>query len=244
MKQAYEYLRSPIAEDNPNDRKSNNKYVQNDAQTNDEITSTGSFLSNLSDMSVTDDDILETSTLGFNATSNNITYNIAKDMTQNNNGLSIDKSWFEKTLQAKHSRDIISQNADDTEIEFESSSEVLSPSKRPKKYLHVAENFSIAKLSDGHSKRSFEIISSDEISSNPIYERIKGSESSFELDDKENNGNYRNIDTPETIVEHIEIPICKVDSKTEIAINPRNCQHTFSHRTALRSDVCFLCSKK
>lgn len=240
MKQAYEYLRSPNAEDNPIDRKSH-KNVQNDGQTNDEITSTGSFLSNLSDMSVTDDDILDSSTLGFNATSNNITYNIAKDMTQNND-FSIEKSWLENTLQAKHGRDITTKNPTDTEIE--SSSEVLSPSKRPKKYLHVADNFSIAKLSNGRSKRSFETMSSNEIDSNPIYERIKDSESSFDLDDKENDGYNRNIDTPETIVENVDVPIFKVDSKTEIVINPRNCQHTFSHRTALRSDVCFLCSKK
>lgn len=224
MQRTYEFLRNQELDEAKFDKKSI-RNVQYDG-TNDEITSTGSFLSNLGDITCTDDDIH----------SANVRSNAANHENYANK-LAIHRNLMEKTFKEKQNPN---ETLDDSEIE--SSSEVLSPSKRPKQFLHVSDDFTNAKLSEARSKRSFELMSSEETDSNPIYECIVDDDSSFLSDNKENNVSDREVKV--ATIESTEAPIHKVDSKSEVLLNPHNCQHNFAHRTALRSEVCFLCSKK
>lgn len=230
MEQTYDFLRGKNRVENINDGESN-ELAEIDVHANDEITSTGSFLSNLSDLSITDDDIIDISSLQLNVNSN----------TQINQ-MTIDQNWLENTIPVSYNRNSINNRCvNNTEIELGCDSKVLGPKKRPKMYLHVDENFTNGKLCDEHSKPSVEI---DELISNEshIYAQIGDNDCLFEHDDKENIVKNGNGNVKEEIV--IDIPVSKVNSKSEVAINPNNCHHSFSHRSALRSEVCFHCSKK
>lgn len=98
--------------------------------------------------------------------------------------------------------------------------EWLSPSKRPAMHL---------------------VLSSDEQSnaspltgSSPIYEQVNDANCFSDIDNQEHNAG---------IVETTDESLYDIRFRSNV-VDPQNCHHNFSHRTASRSEICFHCFKK
>lgn len=234
LNQTYDLLRydqgmqKPLTEKKNDQKRKNNPNSKN----NDEITSTGSFLSSLSGVSETVD------YYGDGTHKVTIERNLSKefddifgDMSRNDEPtLLANKSQMEKTFQVNHTpkRENDRKNA----LSFsdsESDRRVQSPPKRQKRYLHVSEDFSRGKMSQLKKKQpvleSMQTITSTDVESNPVYERID-TNSSLDFESRENIRDMANTMEP------------------QLLLDSHRCQHRFSHHTAPQSVICFLCSKR
>lgn len=244
MHQTYEILRHSPSID---EKKTTNTASDNaDVEENyDELTSTGSFLSDLSDVSNNDDDLLaiadnlhpnKSLSMEFNAIFNGIpTKNPDKKLAIPLMPFNIENG-REKTalLQTTQSHPGISNDR-------KNRMKIPSPLTLTKKFLHVSDNFTISKLCDNTiGKRSFNAMQLCDNDCNPIYEQIKGESSGSDDDDRGVKNNLKNIEVPK----NDGTPVAPVNSQSEIAIKAHECHHTFSYQPASKSVLCFLCSKR
>lgn len=240
MHQTYEILRySPSIDDKK--QTNNNSTDDGDEQNCDEITSTGSFLSDLSDVSATDDDFLGTTeNLLHQNKSMSMEFNAIFGTTQTENSdekmavpsQPFSESPLEKTFMIKNSspKNPIS---DDRKNRMK----VPSPLTFSKKFLHLSDNFTISKLCETKGKRSFNSMQSVHSDCNPIYEQINGDDDDGGLFRLKNN--LKNIEP-----KNVGTSVTPTNSKLEAFNHAHDCQHTFSYHTASRSVSCFMCSKK
>lgn len=248
MHQTYEILRySPSIDD----KKPCNNIVaaatatdDADEQNSDELTSTGSFLSDLSDVSATDIDFLGTTenlhqhrsmSMDFNAIFGTQLENTDKKMAVPSSQ-PLNQSALEKIFQMKNSSPKKpSPNGDDR---MKNRLKVPSPLALTKKFLHLSDNFTNSKLCDAvKGKRSFNAMQSSDSDCNPIYEQINDDDGVGGLFRLKNN--LKNIEPKNS-----GMSVTASNSKSEGLIHAQDCQHTFSYHTASRSVSCFLCSKK
>ena len=236
MHQTYEILRYSPSIDVK--KQCNNHANDVNEQNYDEITSTGSFLSEMSDISATDDDILGTNenlhqqksmSMEFNAIFGSTTENSDKKMavpSQPFNENALEKTFMIKDLSPK------TQTSDDRKNRLK----IPSPMTFSKKFLHLSDNFINSKLCETIGKRSFNAMHSNDSDCNPIYERI---------DDEDEGGVFRLKNSLKNIEPKTDgALVTPTNSKSDALINAQDCHHTFSYRTASRSTTCFLCSKK
>lgn len=250
MHQTYEILRySPSIDDK---KPSNNTAATAtaaddvDDQNSDELTSTGSFLSDLSDVSATDIDFLGTTenlhqnksmSMEFNAIFGTPLENAEKKkMAVPSSQPSNHHSALEKTFMVRHSSPKKSLNGDER---LKNRLKVPSPMALTKKFLHLSDNFSNSKLCEAvKGKRSFNAMQSCDSDCNPIYEQINDDDDGvgglFRL-----KNNLKNIEQKSS-----GLSVTPFNSKSDGLIHAHDCQHTFSYHTASRSVTCFLCSKK
>lgn len=245
LHQTYEILRySPSIDDNnqPDKKQQNSNTDDGDGQNYDELTSTGSFLSELSDVSATDDDFLGTVdnlhqnkslSMEFNAIFGTPPENPDRKLAVPSQSSHVNR--LEKTFLIRNLLPSKIQISNDQNIGRMRAS---SPVNYSKKFLHVSDNFSNAKLYETKGKRSYNAMQVCDDDCNPIYEQIIDEDGGglFRL-----KNNLKNIDRPKNDDGTLISP---TDSKMQAAINSNECQHTFSYRTASRSVLCFLCSKK
>lgn len=242
MHQTYEILRySPSIDEK---KQSNNTAADDvDEQNFDEITSTGSFLSDLSDVSATDDDFLGTIENVHQNKSMSMEFNAifgTPHAEKSDKKMAVPSQPFnenplEKTFMIKNSSPTKNLISDDRKNRLK----VPSPLAISKKFLHLSDNFTISKLCDTKGKRSFNSMQSCDSECNPIYEQIYGD------DDDRRGGAFRLKNNLKNIEPKNDgIAVTPTNSKLETLINAQDCQHTFSYRTASRSVTCFLCSKK
>lgn len=219
-----------------------------DEQNSDELTSTGSFLSDLSDVSATDIDFL--------GTTENLLQNKSMSMEFNAIfGTSLENHPEQKKKVAVPSSQPLSHSALEKSFKIRSSSpkksspngddrsknrlKVPSPLTLTKKFLHLSDNFSNSKLCEAvKGKRSYNAMQSCDSDCNPIYEQINDDDDGvgglFRL-----KNNLKNIEQKNS-----GISLTPFNSKSDSLIHTHDCQHTFSYHTASRSVTCFLCSKK
>lgn len=237
LEQTYEILRSDLEKNEGRLKEKAAKTYNN----NDEITSTGSFLSNLSDISGTENEVFETL---FEEC-----MDMCGDVPEKENDRKhvqvsqwLDKSLFEKTIQVKlNKNETCAQNSNEN-------SKLKSNADRPKLQIPSKTNkkYSSGQITDSsysykQASGQFQQQNSSEDDQVPIYERIDDDSLLFEHDDEnkiiisQRNGNEKN---------HMGPLISEVGTKPERDVDPHSCQHKFSHRSASRSVVCFLCSKK
>lgn len=232
MEQTYEMLRydRKLIEKRLKEKTNSNDNI-NDAN-NDEITSTGSFLSNLSDVSgtQTENDLFESSQSSQVSKEFNeifgLTYNDENGSTENISR----KRLLERTFQVQsNTNDMSAQDVTD-KFEIGNRQKMERPSKQSMKYP-----------SDTKIESQFHRQNSGDTDSNPIYERIDDDSLLFGYD----NANKENSEKVDSAVESRSGTLSpEIDQNEEMVVNPHSCQHTFSHRNASRSVVCFLCSKK
>lgn len=217
---------------------------------NDEITSTGSFLSNLSDVSFTqtENDIFETSKLSKLSKEFNAIFGTAPDNTetQNTDGTLTDASqqvknaMFEKTFEIETQPKRHAQIMDDN-FNFKNTGnrhKMQSPSRRRPMKCPSVETINSTYL-ERKEKRELQHQSSSEVDPNPIYERIDDDSMILEYDTRANVQHLgRSVESASDIL------LYKIDANPKQTVSPHSCQHTFSHRSASRSVFCFLCSKK
>lgn len=228
----------------------------NDEITSTEITSTGSFLSNLSEISQTEDDYIGNTQAIFTSRHLSKEFNTLFDDKENlkNDTKSTNEGLHEKTFHVNANPSKKRDQCLDESLSFDDDSEsnhkVKSPPKRAKKNLRVSAEYNRSRQLSPKEEQTLRAMSSDEIDSNPIYERIDIESSSFDLDNMQNWQNAkRNVTkAPSSLLYGTDSKTSSsllygVDPKSVLLINPI-CQHTFAHRTASRSVVCFLCSKK
>lgn len=221
----------------------------NDEFTSTEITSTGSFLSNLSEISQTEDDYIDNTQTIFTSRHLSKEFDTIFDNNENDKNFnkSTNENLHEKTFHVNVNPSKKRDQCLDESLSFDDSSEpnykVQSPPKRVKK-----SEYNRSRQLSPKEERTLRAMSSDEIDSNPIYERIDIESSSFDLDNMQNWQNKKRAVTkaPSSL-------LYATDSKTSSSLlyggDPKSvlnpiCQHTFAHRTASRSVICFLCSKK
>lgn len=246
MHQTYEILRySPSLDDkttsNPSHAATAPAADNVDDQNSDELTSTGSFLSDLSDVSATDIDFFGTTenlqpnksmSTEFKAIFGTPSEKPEKKKMAVPSSQPLSQSVLDKTFMAKKS----SPNCSDRS---NSRLKVPSPLTLTKKFLHLSDNFSNSKLCDAvKGKRSFNAMQSCDSDNNPIYEQINddddGVDGLFRL-----KNNLKNIEQKNS-----GISLISSNSKPDGLIHAHDCQHTFSYHTASRSVTCFMCSKK
>lgn len=242
LSQTYEILRYDRGMEIAQQEKDQNKRKDANSRNSDEyITSTGSFLSELSEISQTEDDYIGGAKTVFSSRKLTKEFdtifvdthgdqeNVAKSTAFNSRNL-LEKT-FNVSVNPSKKRD---QALDESRSDgSECNPRVRSQPKRIKKHNHVAEDFNRAKQAMPTEVQAF---SSDEVDPNPIYERID--DSSFGFDSRENWQKIRNVVTKSS-----SSMLYGANSKSELMISP-NCQHTFAHRNASRSVICFICSKK
>lgn len=233
MHQTYEILRCSPSID---DKKQKNHADEVNEQNCDEITSTGSFLSDLSDVSATDDDFLGT------AEELNAIFGRPPD-TNSDKKLAVPsqplkENALEKTFMIKNTSPNKILLSDDRKI---CRMKIPSPLTLSKKFLHMSDNFTNSKLCENIiGKRSFNAMQSCDSDCNPIYEQINDDD-----DGVGGGGIFRLKNNLKNIVSKNDgALVVPTDSKPEIVANAHDCQHTFSYRTASRSVLCFLCSKR
>lgn len=230
MEQTYEMLRydHKLIEKRLKEKTNLNDNI-NDAN-NDEITSTGSFLSNLSDVSgtQTENDLFESS----QSSQVSKEFNEIFGFTYNNeNGSSENisrKRLLEKTFQVQSNTNEMSAQVITDKFDIGNRQKMQRPSKQPTKYP-----------SDTNIESQFHRQNSGDTESNPIYERIDDDSLLFGYANKENS---EKVDSAVESRSGTLSP--EIDQNVELVVNPHSCQHTFSHRSASRSVICFLCSKK
>lgn len=244
LNQTYDLLRydQGMEKQSTENENEQNKNDNPNNKNNDEITSTGSFLSNLSGVSETVDYYGEGAQKVIVERNLSTEFvNIFGDMPKNDEPALVNKSPFEKTFQIRrHSNNKREKDRNNT-LSFsdsESDRRVQSPPKRQKKHLHVSENFSHGHISNLRKKQSIQTISSTDVESNPVYDRIDTT-SSFDFDSRENIREMANA-----VTQSFDGFLQQINTKPELLLNPNRCQHSFSHHTAPQSIVCFLCSKK
>ncbi|XP_031628238.1 rac GTPase-activating protein 1-like [Contarinia nasturtii] len=217
-----------------------------DEKSNDELTSTASFLSRLSDLTPTDEYYLEQcdGIVGSHQLSKTFDNTIFAEIHGNEHETNMSKSCATdestKTFVVENNpnkkRDKISDESSD-DIRCENSRRV-PPKKRVRKYLHASKEFIREKLSIPKGRRSLDALSTAEVNPNPIYERIDSSIISLDCEKNLNYNWEKNAIAPKD-------NSCDLNAtRRESIINPNSCTHTFTHRTASRSIICFVCSKK
>lgn len=227
-----------------------------DGENSDELTSTGSFLSDLSDVSATDIDFLGTTENLHPNKSMSMEFNaiFGTQLENSDKKMAVPSSQPLSLLNSVHHQSALEK----TPFTIKNSSppkkpptpmcdeqrknhrlKVPSPLTLTKKFLHLSDNFTNSKLYDSvKNKRSFNAMQSCDSDCNPIYEQINDDDDGvgglFRL-----KNNLKNIEPKNS-----GISITPSNSKTDGLIHAHDCQHTFSYHTASRSVACFLCSKK
>lgn len=201
-------------------------------ESNAEITSTESFLSDLlNTSSQVDDDCVQLGNEMLKKRQNSMEFNdVFLDM-KSNKPCALNNSMLEKTFWVRSS----SNNEIDeivgglSDSEYEDEQDVQNPPRNGDIYACV---------SDKKSRLTIEPITTVEIHPDPIYESIKDSNNSISTNNKENT--QKAID----VFMSCNTDLLYADPNIKLQPSPNNCQHSFSHRTASRSVVCFLCLKK
>lgn len=240
LEQTYDFLR--YSRDIENVQVKNRAKAQiggrNASRNSDEITSTGSFLSNLSAISGTE---TETDFLG---TSAGILIDSFHDDLPDSMGsdeldemLSQPASLLEQTFRVTSNPDQVYIDAGEYNISSYDASDLMvhNTLKRSNKYLHVSNDFTKANLSVACRKQKENAL--DQINSDPIYEKINGD---YDSDDE----NKENSTMVNGVTDRRMSTLHQDDLASKIQDPLIGCQHTFSRRTASRSDVCVHCSKK
>lgn len=236
LERTYEILRSDLEKNEGRLKEKAAKTYNN----NDEITSTGSFLSNLSDISGTENEVFET----LFEECMDMCGEPEKENDRKHVQVSqwLDKSLFEKTFQVKLNKNETCAQISNENSKLKSNADrpkLQIPSKTNKKYS--SDQITDSSYSYNHASGQFQQQNSSEYDKGPIYERIDDDTLLFEHDDEnkiitsQRNGNERSDMGP---------LISEVNTIPEQDVDPHSCQHKFSHRSASRSVVCFLCSKK
>lgn len=262
LAQAYDMVRPDSVTNMTKRKKVQKKWIQpnndnNDEITSTEITSTGSFLSELSEISQTEDDYIDNTEAIFTSRHLSKEFDtIFDDMNDKENRKNVTKSTdeglHEKTFRVNanmnQKRDQRSDESFSFDDDSESNHKVQSPPKRAKKH-RVSAEYKNRQLNH-KEEPTLRAMSSDEVDSNPIYERIDTENNSFDLDNLRNLQNAKRTiaKTPSSLLYATD---SKASSSLLYGVDPKSaqlnnpiCQHTFAHRTASRSVVCFLCSKK
>lgn len=237
MNEAYNLLRYDLSEsgEDLDENTSEQNFVD---EYYDEDASTGSFLSDISNISQIDEDDgpLASATLGRNLSYefHNIfddkenTWNLSSEIRRN--------SLLGKTVRVKNSSD---ENNDGIfSIDTESNQSVQSQPKHCGKYLHVLRNFSHGKLSNQKGKSTRRSMLLVENNPNPIYERIGNFNNSFEIDNEKVSGKKEAMVMPKSVD-----LLYRTDSKPKLLLNPPlnlTCQNYLTHPTPSRSVVRFL----
>ncbi|XP_055301047.1 rac GTPase-activating protein 1-like [Sitodiplosis mosellana] len=226
-------------------QKKQNKQSDRNDKNVDEMTSTGSFLSDLSELSPNEENYIDNTEAIFQSRQTSKEFDTIFDDRENQEKLakSKNKGLLEKTFQViANQSDKRNQSLDESPDSGDISEynrRVQSPPKRIKKHIHVSEEINRAKQKKSKEYRARRELSSEEVNPNPIYERIEGDgNNSFAFD---NRGNWPKIES--AVTKTSSNFLYGTDSKSDLPIDS-NCKHTFSHRNASRSVVCFHCSKK
>ncbi|XP_055301048.1 rac GTPase-activating protein 1-like [Sitodiplosis mosellana] len=234
----YEYLRYDRGMEVENRDKTQDTWNDLNDKNKDEITSTGSFLSDLSEISQTEDDYIE------NAEAMLTSRQLAKEFENLEHFATstalTNKSLCEKTFQINGQDDECEQCLDSSRSSIDDDSEcnrrVQTPPKHAEKHLHTTEEVNRAKLQIPKEYRALREISSNEANADPIYEQTHWfGNGSLAPGNKENWHKTENAATKTS-----NRPSYEENSKYKL----QNCNHTFIHQFASRSVDCFHCSKK
>lgn len=200
----------------------------------DEITSTESISSDISELLQNEDDYIANREMNLSIEQTSKEFDDVhnrkdQEIVKLKNGR-LDKTYRVMTSQGDKRNKYSDDSGDNNECDHR----VQSPPKRIKKQIPVSiYDFNQAKLYKPIEYRQHRELSSGEVNPNPIYERIAGDiNNSIAFDHMEHLRKVKNVVTKTSNSVKSELPI---DS---------NCNHTFSHRTASRSVVCFHCYKK
>lgn len=251
MNHAYEFLRYGDSESgDQHEIKRSKKISKCNEKSNDELTSTASFLSRLSDLTPTDEYYIEQSNgiVGSRQLSKKFDDTIFAEVHSNGNEKDVSKSDEScKTIivvgnLVKKRNKISDESSDD--IQCENNRRAQSQPKRVKRYLNASKDFIREKLSIpiGRRRSIDDVLPTTEANLNPhvnpIYERIDTSIISLDCD-KNVNFNWE-----KNAIAAKNVSLYDQSNPKPSMINPSGCVHTFAHRTVSRSISCFVCSKK